>query len=325
MPATFTHALFADDIYDELPIGLKKLLIDDKASLRMFAQSTDPFIFYKLGNKKGKKIREFQSHFHKNKSQEFFLNLINYIKYNNYYQNKEIMAFLYGFISHYVLDSTVHPYVHYKCGYVKKDDPSTYKYKNQHEYMENFLDNYLIKQRKNIDPYKYKFYDYCFMLKPFSKELVEVIDYAFKETFNFNNFSTYYYKALKDMYFYLKYFRYDRYGIKMFIYKSVDRFTKPNMFRLEAISYHRPLKDVNNYLNLNHQEWCHPCLKREKHKESFIELYAMALKEAMRIIRDVNNYLKGTKKVDLKKDFKNLSYSTGKNCDNKNELKYFEY
>ena len=51
----------------------------------------------------------------------------------------------------------------------------------------------------------------------------------------------------------------------------------------------------------------------------------MALKEAMRIIRDVNNYLKGTKKVDLKKDFKNLSYSTGKNCDNKNELKYFEY
>ena len=42
MPATVTHAYFANDLYDILPIGLKKLLMDDKLKLRMFAQSTDP-------------------------------------------------------------------------------------------------------------------------------------------------------------------------------------------------------------------------------------------------------------------------------------------
>ena len=264
-------------------------------------------------------------------------------------------------------------------------------------------------------------------------------DYAFKETFNFNNFSSYYYKALKDMYFYLKYFMYDRNGIKMFIYKGIDRFTKPNMFRLEAISYHRPLKDVNNYLNLNHQEWCHPCLKREKHnpyqfpmsqfcfdltkfsnelngaidytfqqvfsisnmskkyyeslndmrfalrffrqdpygikkffykltdtfttkrcfrfeaisyhyplnvpfdflnfdhhiwrnpttysitsRESFYDLYKKSLKLSKKIIEDTFAYLNG-KEIDLTKVYTNLSYITGLDCNEKKELKYFEF
>ena len=76
MPSTVTHAYFANDVYDNLPIGLKKLLMDDKKKLRMFAQSTDPFIFYKLLSRKDKKIRNFQKYFHENKSQEFFINLI---------------------------------------------------------------------------------------------------------------------------------------------------------------------------------------------------------------------------------------------------------
>lgn len=324
MPATVTHAYFANDLYDILPIGLKKLLMDDKKKLRMFSQSTDAFIFYNLLKKKDQKIRDFQAFFHNNKSQEFFINLVNYIKYNNYYQNSEIMAFLYGFISHYVLDSKLHPFIIYKTGVFNESDVSTYKYRNKHEYMENFLDNYMIKQRENITPYSFKFYDYSFDLTPFSKELIEVIDYAFKETFNFHNFSIYYYKSLKDMHRALKYLRYDKYGIKMFCYKTIDKLTSNKTFKLQAISYHTPLKDEFDYLNNNHSTWIHPCLKREKHNESFIELYSIALKDTKKIITDVNSYLKGTKKVNLKTVFNNYSYVTGKDCNNKNKLKYFE-
>ena len=324
MPATVTHAYFANDLYDILPIGLKKLLMDEKKRLRMFSQSTDSFIFYNLLKKKDKHIRDFQGYFHTNKSGEFFINLVNYIKYNNYYQNSEIMAFLYGFIAHYSLDTKLHPFIIYKTGIVNEEDPNTYKYRNKHEYMENFLDNYMIKQKEFITPYSFKFYDFTFDLKPFSKELIEVIDYAFKETFNFKDFSKYYYKSLKDMYKALKYLRYDKYGIKMFCYKTVDKFTSDKTFKFQAISYHTPLKDDHNYLNLNHSTWLHPCLKREKHNESFIELYSIALKDAKKIITDVNSYLKGTKKINLKTVFKNYSYLTGKNCNNKSELKYFE-
>lgn len=324
MPATITHAYFANDLYDVLPIGLKKLLMDDKQKLRMFAQSTDPLIFYNLLKKKDQKIREFQSYFHQNKTGDFFINLINYIKYNNYYQNSEIMAFLYGFLSHYILDCKIHPFIIYKTGFFKEDDNKTYKYRNMHDYMENFLDNYMIKQKEGINPYKFKFYDFWYSKEPFSKELIEVIDYAFKETYNIKDFSKYYYKALNDMYKALKYLRYDRYGIKMFIYKSFDKFAKDKTFKLQAISYHTNLKDEKNYLNANHTLWFHPSLKREKHHESFIELYRIALDEILSTIKEVNKYLKDTKKVNLKKLIKNNSYLTGKDCHNKNNLKYFE-
>ena len=81
MPATVTHAYFAMDVYDDLPIGLKSLLMDEKKRIRMFGQSMDALFFYnKVSLKNGKKVQDFGHYFHTHHSQDFFLNLINYIK-----------------------------------------------------------------------------------------------------------------------------------------------------------------------------------------------------------------------------------------------------
>ncbi len=326
MPATLTHAYFAMDIYDHLTIGLKKLLMDDKVRLRMFSQGMDPLYFYNLISlKDGKKVQQFGSYFHRNKSQDFFINLVNYIKYNRYYKNPQVMAFLYGMISHYILDSTIHPYIFYKTGQLKKEDPSTYRYRNHHDYMETFIDNYMIKQKENIHPYRFKFYQYCFQLEPFNDELNEVIDYAFEETFHIHHMSKFYYQALKQMHFCLKYFRYDKSGLKMKLYQGLDKIKPKNTFQLQAISYHRKLNDENHYLNLNHTSWLHPATKREKHNESFLELYMIALHNADTLIKDVNAYLKDTKKINLKKVFTNLSYLSGKNCNKGDQFQFFEW
>lgn len=325
MPATVTHAYFIMDVYDELPIGLKKLLMDHKGKLRMFAQSLDPFYFYNVTSfKSSKKAQSFALYFHQHKSQEFFINLVNYIKYNHYYQNAEAMAFLYGFISHYVLDTTIHPYIYYKTGKYQKGKKETIKYRNQHDYMETFLDNYLIKQKENIKPYAFKFYQYCFDLEPFQPEVKEIIDYAFQETFQIKHMSKFYYQALRQMQFCLKHFRYDKTGIKMKCYQALDLLKPKDTFQLKAISYHTTLTDTKNYLNADHQKWHHPCLKKETQNESFLELYRIALNRTNAIIKEVNAYLKGKKEVDLTKVFANLSYLTGKDCEGKYELKYFE-
>lgn len=326
MPATVTHAYFGMDVYNNLPIGLKELLMDEKKDLRMFAQGMDPFFFYhKISLKNGKKQQDFALYFHTNKTREFFINLVNYIKYNNYYQIPDVMAYLYGFIAHYVLDSTIHPYVFYKTGEWKKTDKETYKYRGLHHNMEVFLDNYLISKREQEKVHSFKFYDYCFEFKPFSKELEEVIDYAFKETFGINEMSNFYKQALKDMHFALKYFRYDKIGVKRMVYTTCEAITSKSFFPFSVISYHISTDDKKNYLNLDKQEWCHPCLKREKHTDSFDELYDKSLQEALDIIKKVNAYIKDTKKVDLTKVFKNLSYKTGKDCTKDYELKYFEF
>lgn len=325
MPATVTHAYFMTDIYDKLPIGLKSLLIDEKKSLRMFGQSMDPLFFYnKVSLKSGKRVQEFGEYFHTHQSQDFFINLVNYIKYNNYYKIPDVMAFLYGLMGHYFLDTTIHPFVFYKTGNFEKDKPETYQYNGKHHEMEVFLDNYFIKQREHISPYKFRFFDYCFDFKPFSAELIDVINYTFHETFGIKNMAKFYQEALHQMYFDLKLFRYDKYGIKHTFYKALDKITPKTSFRFQYISYHLPLSDKHNYLNLNHKIWHHPCQKKEQYKTSITDLYLHALYEANKAIKDVNYYFKDKKNINLKKVFTNLSYHTGKNCLNKKTLKYFE-
>ena len=323
MPATAVHAYFAQDLNDILPKEIKNKLDVDR--LKTFGQSTDSLMFYNLFSiLPGKKIRDFQKYFHTNKTQEFFINLINYIKENDYTEDIDVNSFLVGAICHYVLDSTVHPYIYYKTGYFNKNDKSTYKYNNVHTFMETFLDNDMIKRRESINPYKFNISKFSFDTSKFSNELNDTIKYTFKETFDVNNMDKIYYKSLKQMRNSIFIFRQDRYGIKKFFYKLADTFTSKRVFRFEAISYHYPLNDRHNFLNENHKLWRNPCDYSLTSEESFLDLYLRALKLAKVMICASFDYING-KDIELEKVFINKSYITGLDCELDKELKYFEF
>lgn len=323
MPATAVHAYFAQDLNDILPKEIKNKLDVDR--LKTFGQSTDSLMFYNLFSiLPGKKIRDFQKYFHTNKTQEFFINLINYIKENDYTEDIDVNSFLVGAICHYVLDSTVHPYIYYKTGYFNKNDKSTYKYNNVHTFMETFLDNDMIKRRESINPYKFNISKFSFDTSKFSNELKDTIKYTFKETFDVDNMDKIYYKSLKQMRNSIFIFRQDRYGIKKFFYKLADTFTSKRVFRFEAISYHYPLNDRHNFLNENHKLWRNPCDYSLTSEESFLDLYLRALKLAKVMICASFDYING-KDIELEKVFINKSYITGLDCELDKELKYFEF
>ena len=323
MPATVVHAYFAQDLNDILPKEIKNKL--DVNRLKTFGQSTDSLMFYNLFSiLPGKKIRDFQKYFHTNKTQDFFVNLINYIKENDYTEDIDVNSFLVGAICHYVLDSTVHPYIYYKTGYFNKNDKSTYKYNNVHTFMETFLDNDMIKRRESINPYKFNISKFSFDTSKFSNELNDTIKYTFKETFDVDNMDKIYYKSLKQMRNSIFIFRQDRYGIKKFFYKLADTFTSKRVFRFEAISYHYPLNDRHNFLNENHKLWRNPTTYNITSTESFLDLYLKALKLAKVIVCASFDYLNG-KDIELEKVFTNISYVTGLDCTLEKELKYFEF
>ena len=321
MPATVTHSFFAKDVYDILPNEIQEHL--DVELCKMFGQSTDSLMFYNLFSiYPGKKIRRFQYHFHTQQTQEFFINLLKYMKDNP--MDRETYSFLLGFICHYSLDSTIHPYIIYRTGIFNKVDPMTHKYNNVHAFMETFIDNDMISRRCHMNPYKFNYSDFCFDLYPFSDTLNKTIDYSFFNTFHIHNMSKIYYKSLKQMRTAINLFRKDRYGIKRFIYKLVDSFTSKGTYRFEAISYHYPLKDKHNYLNSNHSLWRHPAIYDQTSNESFIDLYLKAIKMAKVLMCASYDYIHG-KSIDLEKVFKNLSYTTGLNCNDERELKYFDF
>ncbi len=322
MPATAVHAFFANDVYDILPRDYKDKL--NISRCRMFSQSTDSCLFYNLFSiLPGKKIRLFQNYFHNNQTQEFFINVLRYIKDNDI-KDVDTYSFLFGFITHYVLDSTLHPYIIYKTGYFDKNNKKTYKYNGIHHFMESFLDNDMIQRRTNINPYEFNISKYCFDISPFSKELCDTINYSFYNTFYIKDMSKIYYKSLKQMKYSIRLFRQDRFGIKKFFYKLLDSFTSIKTFRLEAISYHYPLDDKHNFLNLNNSSWRNPCIYDLSSNESFIDLYLKSIRNAKTLVCACFDYLNG-RDIDLEKVLDNKSYITGINCDEKKELKYFEF
>lgn len=322
MPATITHAFFAKDVYDILPEEIQNNL--DLNRSKMFSQSLDSLMFYNLFSiMPGKRIRSFRSYFHTHRSQDYFINLLNYMKENNI-NDKDTYSYLLGMICHYALDSTIHPYVFYKTGLYSRQEPCTYKYNNVHAFMETFLDNDMIARRLKTNPYKFKHSKFIFDIYPFSEDLNKTIYYSFYNTFHLSDMHKTYYKSLKQMKNAITIFRRDPYGIKKFFYKLADTFSFKGTYRFEAISYHYPLEDKHNYLNSNHSTWRHPAIYDQTSTESFVDLYLKAIKFAKILMCASWDYLNG-KDIDLEKIFTNLSYTTGLDCNDEREMKYFEY
>lgn len=324
MPATATHTFFAQDVYKK--ISKKNIKNFDNLRLKyyMFAQGTDPLMFYnifKITN--GKNIRNLQNITHTTKVNETFETIITYIKQKNYYHDSQTLLFLYGLVTHFVLDTMIHPYIFYKGGYFDKQRKETYKYNCIHNYIETFIDNeMLVKNNYNLK--KFNFKNFCFDLKPFSDKLNDTICHTYMKVYKVENMSNIYYKSLVDMKNFLIFFRVDRYGIKKFFYKKIDYFTKNNIFKFKCLSYHN-VEDKHDYLNMKKKTWCNPTDKSIKSTLCFYELYNNCIDQAVSIIDEINDYLFDDKKINISDLFKNKSYLTGIDCTKNNKLKYFEF
>ena len=325
MPSTVTHSYFMLDIYEKLPIQRRYFLKNCIDKMCLFAQSTDPFNFYLSKNiRKSKKVRSFSSYFHSHKCGEYLITLINYIKYNYHTKNPEVMAFLYGMISHYILDSKTHPFICYNTGLFDKDKKETYKYNNLHHIHENLIDQYFIKIKEKCKPYLSKSYYKIFNFEKPSKELIEVINFSFKETFGIDDYYKKWKKSVENMKICFKYLRHDRFNIKNKVYNIIDKITSKKAFKLSFLSYHYTNKNIN-FLNTNHEKWNFPTDNRKKYTSSFINIYLDALNNAISIIKEVDNYIYRNKKVNLKKLLKNNSYGTGIDLSKNQNMKYFKF
>lgn len=327
MAGTITHAYFSDDLYNLFDENKKKKFKDYKNNLRTYGQGHDILYFCYLSNLRlGKYIRQRANYYHKNQTQKFFIDMIKYIKKKNLKGNIDVMSFLYGYIGHYCLDKTVHPYVTYKGGIFKKKNKNTYKYNSKHSEIETYIDCYYMNLREKKDNKKVKFNNFVFNYNNPTTELKELIDYIFFDTYYDQDMSYYFYKSLKTMKRMYRICRYDPYGIKLKIYKFIDVFTSKKIKKLYPVSYAQKLNNDDYYLNLNHRIWYHPRNKREIYYDSFNNLYTQALFETIKIIDAVDEVLDGKQNIKYLDDyFLNISMASGKECHDMTKNKYFEY
>lgn len=327
MPSSMTHKYFSSDVYQKLPIYYKNK-IKDLDYLYLFSQGSDPYMFYHFFiGKRAKYFKQIQHLFHTSNTQKYFLCCINYIHQFNLENDEQVMAYLYGNICHYFLDLRTHPFVFYKTGVMVKGNKDSYKYNSLHQDMEYFIDRYFILQREKMEPKKFRIYQNIFPYKKLHGNLLNMIDYVRNDVYGIENISKYYLKSIQDMRLFFRLFNYDKYGMKRKIYTGIHWFMPKWVPDVRVLSFYNDDTMKEKYLNLEKKNWNHPCDRRQIYHYSFLELYDMAVDDAVGAICEVVDML-DKKKLDdkiLKILFDNSSYTTGIDCNKKVKFRFFEF
>lgn len=321
MPSTITHNYFAEDVLEKLDGSIKTKIVNDINIYKVFSNGPDPLFSY-IGKKE---YSRFGHTMHREKTGLFFKNVITYIKNNDLQDNSQILAYLYGNITHYVLDSAIHPLVYYKTGRYIRGRNDRKQYRGKHSIMELTIDEYMISIRNNMKVHKFKVHDFGIPKIKMSNELKGLIECCSYDTYGIKKIGEIMNKSIKTMRIVYRLFRYDRFGVKKFIYNMLDKITFGKFDVLKITSYKFDYTNYLHYLNLDKDEWFHPVDKEEVLNYSYIELYCIAYKHAIDLINLVNQVLNNEIDIDNIFNLLNKSYLTGKHLDDNRKIQFFSY
>lgn len=325
MPSLATHHFFAKEVYNNLDENDKKYFQNNLDIYYLFAQSHDVLYFHKLNLKTNKIASETASKGHHKNTQEYLLNIIKIIKEEHLEYNPEVLSYLFGSTTHYVLDSTCHPFIFYKTGIYRKSDKGSIKYNGEHSRMEKDIDAYYYEKYQNKKYNKANLNKEFIRVKELPQKLSTVIDKAYYNTYKIEKVSSLYQNGLRDFRIVNFLVSQDRLGIKRGIYHIIDFLTFKHLGNIAAYSNHI-LKPDKKWLNEEHKEWHNPADKSITSTESFEDLYNKALKKNIKIIEEINKVLYDDKPIEeIKKYIPDIDYSTGLNVKNNPKMIYFEY
>lgn len=305
----FLHTQLIEDLYQKNP-HFQHL---DWAKLG--AQGPDPIYFCLRYQKEAMHLA---NDLHHKEINAFLMALTEYIKHN---QTSELKAFYLGFISHYVLDVVIHPYIYHFTGEYHPEMKETYLYRGLHLSFERGVDMDYIHHRYQMEPEKFHKKHRILKLNRTPKIIEDMMQTLIHRIYHHEKGGLYYKIGHHTMHLILRYGIVDRSGIKRLILKGIDQFHPTSPLILSSYPYRRR-PYLYDYLNLNHQVWKHP-VTGESSKRSVLELYDEALNKSQKMMDQLLLYIEGKQDVDLEKLFENRSFNTGIDVSIPHKMVYF--
>ncbi|WP_077324965.1 zinc dependent phospholipase C family protein [Virgibacillus siamensis] len=290
MPNIWTHMLFSEEVVDAVidnPYSLSEL----EPYMKLGSQGPDPFFYYNFWPWiKNEPVHEIGMALHTEKCGAFLMDLIEKARRCD----KQVQAYVFGFVTHHILDRNTHPYIHYRAGYAGSN----------HQKLEVLIDTLMMEKCCNLKTWKVPVYKEIDVGANLNKEITGLLDGTIQEYYPGIKPETdrYIQKAYKDMKRALKLLA-DPYGWKNKVLKT-----------LIGSYSHQPIKNNIDYLNVKHATWHHPATNVSSTK-SFIDLYEQARTEGIGIMTELLSYWKSPAEetrqrlADL---IGNISYDTGK-------------
>lgn len=113
MPEFTTHYLFGKSVLEDFPPEITEIIKSDMSAFNWGLQGPDLLFYSPVIRDSGRMARAGASLHHLD-SNAIFFNMLEFIlSYKNDPHYESLCSYFYGFVCHYALDSTVHPYVYY--------------------------------------------------------------------------------------------------------------------------------------------------------------------------------------------------------------------
>ena len=244
MPGFVSHTVMAKDVYHK--INNKDI-------------SLEYMLTYSLGGDLCKYAKcRYDSH-HKDQD-KFIDNMIDYIKRNKLTDNKEVMGVLYGHICHYMMDDTLHPLI-------RKIDKTCVDNKHNHALIEEYYDNYLVKEKYKIS--KRKYLKQKILSTKVNKTIANLIDNVYLETYHTKNVSKYYkfnltlYRLLRRVYL-------------LFNNKLIEKISGLNRF----LNNNKNIDLLNDKSDIKYKDY-----QKKDRNDSLIKLYDKCIDRTIDYIR----------------------------------------
>ena len=262
MPDVAMHHYFGQEVFSGLPAEIQKDLTESVYTFGLYGP--DPWFTYQIWKprREGRGRR-----MHTTKTGAFLMSLARHAREGT--SGREMFSYLAGFLCHYALDSVTHPYIIWQT-------TETWPTKRAHRDLEHALDIRLL-QREGFQGGKHDLTDHHFPPLRLPEKMRTDLDKAYREVYGWKNC----WAALNRCYrLYRLLFRImemPRSPLTML----VDLFPTPGMKSLPHAKCAFLNRDVEN---LSHQPWHEPFAREMTFTESFPELYAQAVSEAVRMI-----------------------------------------
>lgn len=267
MPAATTHAEFAREWKNTLPLDEQKKI----ANPNMFylgAQGPDLFFFSDAGMGK-KTLRNYGSLMHQQSPFET-------LKFMNRYagEDPDLISYIYGYISHYALDSCAHPLIFYDARFMgDSQDTETVR----HFRVEAIIDRIML-QKNGRDISDYDTDILTALSEKDIRKLSGMYVHLFEEVFNWQLSQRKIEQTCRQCSFFLRVLRPNS-ERKFRMIAAVEKLAgAPHM--ISSLMLYNRMDHEDELLNLNHQTFENVHNAEMKSSASFFDCWQEALKKA---------------------------------------------
>lgn len=317
MPGFATHYIFGQDVYHKLPeSSMKKNLYRNRAAYGLGLQGPDFFFFflpsYLLHGKNLGSVT------HTTDTQKFFHALFKSRSMFHNIEDRDIAdAYLIGFLGHYTLDTTCHPFVYGRTNYPGRQERD---YFSRHAYLETDIDIELIEHKLKRSARSFHG-ENTIALTPHQQWIIaKMLCYAYREAypkFYVNRFILYF--AIYSMQLGL-HLLHDSSGQKKVLFRWLEKHLLGHPI-FSPLIVNDKLAFRSDPMNKQHKKWTNPWDSTKTSIESFGNLYEKAKARYLRRIQKLSAFLQCETTTDTAKtqmlfedffaDYGNLSFHSG--------------